>query len=102
MAKPRRQSGQVEIACVQRQNYMTFYVWRNLCKGVHGEISKKLPEKDAHKLDLVNFEHVFNWQDSPIYMSSNKCSRDSNLMLQEATLTQQRLHSTSEFFAQAN
>mmetsp|Transcript_25624 Transcript_25624/g.59693 ORF Transcript_25624/g.59693 Transcript_25624/m.59693 type:complete len:408 (-) Transcript_25624:169-1392(-) len=42
---------------------LKFFVWRSLCKGIHHVVGKKLPEKDAHKMDLAKFEHVFQWQD---------------------------------------
>jgi len=41
---------------------LKFMVMRNLCKGVHREVRRKLGDK-AVKLDLRPFEHVFQWQD---------------------------------------
>jgi len=41
---------------------LKFMVMRNLCKGVHHEVRRKLGDK-AVKLDLQPFEHVFQWQD---------------------------------------
>lgn len=42
---------------------LKFMVKRNLCKAVHREVRRKLPENAAHKLDLAPFEHIFAWQD---------------------------------------
>merc|ERR1712083_324481 len=42
---------------------LKFTVLRNLTKGVHGEIGRRLKENAGHKLDLAPFEHVFAWQD---------------------------------------
>jgi len=42
---------------------LKFMVLRNLTKGVHGEIRRRLGESATTKLDLGPFEHVFAWQD---------------------------------------
>lgn len=42
---------------------LKFMVLRNLCRGVHREIRRRLDDRTAHKLDLAPFEHIFEWQD---------------------------------------
>lgn len=43
---------------------LKFMVLRSLCKGVHGEVRRRLGDNAGTKLDLAPFEHVFNWQDN--------------------------------------
>eukprot|EP00928_Gymnodinium_smaydae_P048414 TRINITY_DN32367_c0_g1_i1.p1 TRINITY_DN32367_c0_g1~~TRINITY_DN32367_c0_g1_i1.p1 ORF type:complete len:423 (+),score=85.06 TRINITY_DN32367_c0_g1_i1:61-1269(+) len=42
---------------------LKFMVLRNLCKGVHSEVRRKLGDGKTSQLDITPFEHVFNWQD---------------------------------------
>merc|ERR1712032_480207 len=42
---------------------LKFMVLRNLTKGVHGEVRRRLGESATTKLDLTPFEHIFAWQD---------------------------------------
>jgi len=42
---------------------LKFMVMRNLCKGVHYQVRKRLGDAAGTKLDLQPFEHVFQWQD---------------------------------------
>lgn len=42
---------------------LKFTVLRSLTRNVHREVRKNLEEKQAHKMDLAPFVHVFNWQD---------------------------------------
>jgi hypothetical protein len=43
---------------------LKFMVLRNLCKGVHLEVRRRMGDNAGTKLDLAPFEHVFNWQDN--------------------------------------